>query len=242
MTATLPQATAAELTEPERPFVVALDVLTSGISVARFEAGATKPKLRWIPGQPDTATSHSVASTLTRHHAVAAQVLDAVTTVRGQRVRPTMVAMVKLSYGLMNRDPSAVRRIGLWFQVADVLAAERIPLAEIPALSAEKWLRGDAHRGRNGYAAAADAVTALYPDLVLPDERFRLTTVAVAGAAAMAVGIETAVAISQERLDALRGFPVADGKRVSLAIQWPAARKPPKTLAEWGELNGAGEA
>lgn len=61
---------------------------------------------------------------------------------------------------------------------------------------------------------------------------------AFAAATAMACGIDTEVALTQDRLTLLRGYKnVGDRRRDNLAIQFPISRKVPPTLADWAELN-----
>jgi hypothetical protein len=61
-----------------------------------------------------------------------------------------------------------------------------------------------------------------------------MTTVAAAAAGAMAARLETPYAPTQDRLNRMRGYASATAtRRSNMGVQWPAAVKPPATVAAW---------
>lgn len=237
-----------DLVNPELPLVVGLDVTTSGISVARMAAGKKSISATWVSAPSSAGKSHTVASTLHRHTTVVRRVIDTITDVGGQRVRPSLVILVRPYYKMPQQDPSAVRRIGLWFQLAAELDRLNIPTAEVPIYTISRWLIGGGGRmSSDVFSKVGDAITAHFPGVIArPADPeidtnvigYRMTTVAVAAAAGMAAGIETPVAVTQERLNTLSGYPDPEARyKMDGTISFPFGRKPPRSVEVWEKRN-----
>lgn len=239
-----------DLVNPELPLVVGLDITTSGISVARMAGGKRSISATWVSAPPSAGKSHTVASTLHRHTTVARRVVDLITDVGGQRVRPSLVVMVKPHYKTPQQDPSAVRRIGLWFQMAAELDRLGIATAEVPIYTISRWLMGGSggRMSTNTFSQISDAISAHFPGVTpRPADAevdtaslssYRMTTVAVAAAAAMSAGVETPVPVTQERLNILSGYADPDARHKSDgSVNFPFGRKPPRSVDVWTKRN-----
>jgi hypothetical protein len=247
---TVTKISKTDLVNPALPLVVGLDITTSGISVARVAGGKRSISATWVSAPSSAGKSHTVASTLHRHTTVARRVVDLITDVGGQRVRPSLVVMVKPHYKMPAQDPSAVRRIGLWFQMAAELDRLGIATAEVPIYVISRWLLGGTggRMSTGTFSQIGDAITAHFPGVVARPadaevdtsslDNFRMTTVAVAAAAAMSAGVETPVPVTQERLNILSGYPDPDARhKADGSINFPFGRKPPRSVEVWRQRN-----
>ncbi|MBS9532365.1 hypothetical protein KIH27_02040 [Mycobacterium sp. M1] len=143
---------------------------------------------------------------------------------------PEVCVLVKNLWQGPDRDPSAERRAGLRWLLADALVTAGVPVAEIPLLTLSTFIGSSPVPGRRGADAIVSRLKEAYPRLEIPGQGFRGTTAAAAVAGAMACGIETLIPVTSDRLKILAGA----GNR---GIQWPPSLKPPATLGEWARLN-----
>jgi hypothetical protein len=215
----------------EPKFAIALDVTVTAVSLARVidgDPGAAKTKLIRCPSE--AGAIHTLATTVHKHQAVVNNVLDAVT----KRGTPAVVVMVKDQWASMQTDPSASRRAGLWWAIAAALVDAGIPVAELPLLTLQTWATGTSKPGREGITMLTDDVRQRFPGITDPGDGYRMTTVAAAAAGAMAARLETPYPVTQDRLNRMRGYSSATAtRRSNQGVQWPAAVKPPATVAAW---------
>lgn len=206
---------------------------------------------------PLPTRSHTPATTWHRASTVADQVFDKLTA--GGTVRPTLVVFSKQQWGALNgkpADPTAQRRMMAQALIEDRLHRNGIPVGEFPYPTALTWLNGGkgapARNGKRSPMAQIDAAVAevwgiVPPKVVLPatkkivrgelveqdaitrESTWRPGVVALAAIAAMAVGIETAVPVTEERLRITRG----EGNQ---SVQFPKTRRCPVKLDSWLEL------
>ena len=125
-------------------------------------------------------------------------------------------------------DPSAFHRLHHTTTLTNLLHANQIPLADVPLRTAmrigwERSPRKAAHRLWPNLAPPID------PHTGQPVTDFCADTALLAATAAIAVGIATALAVTQDRLDLL-----ANG-----GAQFPFSHRPPRTLRQWKSLTGA---
>lgn len=232
---------------PAVPLVFGVDVTTRGVSLALVTADDPQPKRAFIPEPSDEGLAHTPYSTWHRSADLAKRAYDKITS-KGT-VRPTLVLAAKNIWSDMKTDPSAFRRAMVWSLLLDRLHKARVPVGEYPLPSLLVWLEGSGHGGRGRgvlsvldqavekqwgtkplYGVGTNGESYTYP--------FRRSTVALAMAAAMAVGIETDVPVTQRRLNVLSGYADDEATtRTNKSIVFPTRRKPPRTVAEWNELN-----
>jgi len=218
--------------------VYGIDVTVTGVSIVRLAEGDTAPKCALQPVVSDAGAVHTVASTL--HKLMSAA--DAVSSAVLARGAPSVVVMSKGMWSDMRTDPSASRRLALWWGIAERLRIGGAPIAEFPLPTLTPWARGVGGKV-SGKMLDVQSQTAreLWPDLGQPDARFRQGTALLAAAGAMCVGISTPIPPTQERLNLLRGYDGPEAtKRTNLGIQWPHGRKPPKTVEGWNRLHDRG--
>lgn len=238
----------SKLTDPARPYVVALDVTSSGISVARLMDGNPNVRAEWIAAIASAGKSHTVSSTMHRSQTLVRRVADLITDVRGDRVRPTLVVMVKPYWKVPAQDPSAGRRIGVWYLLAAELDRLGIPTAEVPIHTVSRWIGSGSRMSQDAFSDIAKKIDIYLSDVTpraaVPslDERtvgqYRQTTVAVVAAAAMVAGIETGVPVTQERLNILGGYSDEHAREKSDGgVVFPHGRKPPRTVDIWKMRN-----
>lgn len=215
--------------------VAAVDVTTTVISVCIIGEDGVPATYRYQGHKTPTAAVHTVSATMHRIHTAVKAVADLVT--QEGTIRPATVALVKGAWGPMSSDPSAFRRAGIWWGIAAELDRLRIPTAELPLFTVQKWAMDTSAPGRKGTDALTDWVGNTWTHLPAELENkpgYRASTVAVAAAAAMACGIETAVPVTQERLNLLRGYAdETKTTRNNKAIQWSIKAKPAKNTAEF---------
>ncbi|MGV0654792.1 hypothetical protein ABQE48_13070 [Mycolicibacterium thermoresistibile] len=213
--------------------VAAVDITTTNISVVVIDADGRPAAFRYNGHRVAPRSVHTVANSMQHIKTAVKAVTELIT--QGGTIRPATVVMVKGTWASMDTDPSAFRRAGIWWGIAAELDRLRIPTAEVPMMTVQKWAMGSAKPGRAGTDALTDWVAATWSWLPATyKDGFRPTTVAFAAAGAMAVGIETDVPVTQERLNLLRGYADENRKtRNNKAIQWSVRAKPAKTVAEF---------
>lgn len=150
-------------------------------------------------------------------------------------------------------DESAYRRHMLQAQIEDRLHARGIPVGEFPYPTALPWFNDGQPSPRTDSAKVMTTIAAKVKDIwgleqpvveghkkkiigsktvtetVYVRTQFRIQVVALAAIGAMAVGIETAVPVTEERLKIANG----SGNK---AVQFPASRRCPTDITVWDEL------
>ncbi|SHX64667.1 hypothetical protein [Mycobacteroides abscessus] len=218
--------------------VYGIDVTVSAVSVVRIAESDPVLKAAAVLVTSDAGAVHTVASTLQKLTAAA----DSVTAAVLARGVPSVVVMSKGLWNDMRADPSASRRLALWWFIADRLRSEGAPIAEFPLPTLTTWARGGSGKS-TGKMLEHQGLLAkeLWPAVGELAAPFRPGTALLAAAGAMAVGIGTPVAPTQERLNILRGYDSPEAtQRSNKAIQWPAHRKPPRTVEGWNRLHAEG--
>lgn len=206
---------------------------------------------------PLPTRSHTPMTTWHRATTVADEVYNKLTS--GGTVRPTLVVFSKQQWGPLSgkpADPTAQRRMACQAYIEDRLHRAGIPVAEFPYPTALTWVNGGkgvaARNGKRSPMAQLDAAVAetwgiVPPKVTLPatkkvvngsvveqdaitrDSTWRPGVVVLAAVGAMAVGIETAVPVTEERLLIVRG-------EKNQSVQFPKNRRCPTSLDSWLEL------
>lgn len=199
-------------------FVVGLDCVVTGVSVAAFVDGSESPVTRFVRA-PRIDTYNAV--TETARTVVTAN--DAMESVLRSGV-PEFVMMMKPTIG-KGKDDSGPRRMMLAGEVQRSLLEAGIPFAEVPSMVLVNWLLGAGRKYPPRdfgplEAAIQDAWRPSKPD----DDSFRLTTIGVAAAAAVVAGIPTRRKVENSGLAALSEVRLPDG--------WEL----PERASEWNRL------
>lgn len=186
-------------------FVVGLDCVVTGVSVAAFVEGAPSPVTKFVraPRIDNFDVMHQVARTLTTAELTLESVLRSGV--------PELVVMMKPSMGDARKDTSAPRRMMLAGEIQRRLVEARIPVCEVSAMALVSWLLGGGRKyPPRDFGALEQAVRdAWRPDDVEPE--FRLTTVGVAAAGAVITGIPTRRKVENSALAALREMRLPSG-------------------------------
>ncbi|WP_157932218.1 hypothetical protein [Mycobacteroides abscessus] len=205
-------------------FVVGLDCVVTGVSVCAFVDGADAPVTRFVraPRIDNFDVMHQTARTLTTAELTLESVLRSGV--------PDLVAMMKPAMGDSRKDTSGPRRMMLAGEVQRRLVEARIPVVEISAMTLVSWLLGGGRKyPPRDFSALERAVQdAWRPGDVEPE--FRLTTIAVAAAAAVVAGIETRKSVENSSLAALSEVKLPEGWRL------------PERASEWNKSFGKTEA
>ncbi|SLH96896.1 Uncharacterised protein [Mycobacteroides abscessus subsp. abscessus] len=199
-------------------YVIALDPVTSGCSAALIAEGADTPAVMWLPAP--TATSNiSISSTVHRTVATAEAVMNSVL----RSGKPSLVVLMKPLCGDIHQDPSGPRRMMLSGEIMRRLVDADVRVSEIPPMTSNKWLLGDFQAGKRGQEAVEKSVKSTFPGIDTEglDSKFRWSTVALAAAGCLAVGIETRLEVTDARLRNLRPMVL------------PSTWTLPATAAEW---------
>lgn len=199
-------------------FVVGLDAVVTGVSVAAFVEGAPSPVTKFVraPRIDNFDVMHQVARTLVTAELTLESVLRSGV--------PDFVVMMKPSMGDARKDTSGPRRMMLVGEIQRRLIEARIPVAEISSMTLVSWLLGG---GRKYPPRDFSALEAAVQDAWRPAEvesEFRLTTVGVSAAAAVITGIPTRKSVENSSLAALRDMVLPDG--------WEL----PARASEWNKL------
>lgn len=199
-------------------YVIALDPVTSGCSVALLVEGEKDPAVTWIPAPP-VNSNRAIAATVNRTVATAEKVLDSVLRVG----KPTLVVMMKPLCDDIHQDPSGPRRMMLSGEIMRRLVDADVRVAEIPPMTLTKWTLGRFVGGKEGQKQVEQSVKSTFPGIETADldSRFRWSTVGLAAAGALAVGIHTQIEVTDARLKNLR--------QMILPSTWTL----PATAAEW---------
>lgn len=196
-------------------FVIGLDAVVTGVSVCAFGEDSESPVTKFVraPRIDNFDVMHQVARTLVTADETMKSVLRSGT--------PGLVVMMKPSMGDSRKDTSAPRRMMLAGEIQRRLVEARIPVAEIPAMTLVSWLLGGGRKyPPRDFGGLEQAVRdAWRPGDVEPE--FRLTTVAVAAAAAVVVGIPTRKSVENSSLAALRDMVLPSGLELpARASEW----------------------
>ncbi|WP_147380333.1 hypothetical protein [Mycobacteroides abscessus] len=172
----------------------------------------------WIPA-PSANSNRSVAATVHRTVATADKVMDSV--LRGGK--PSLVVMMKPLCDDIHSDPSGPRRMMLSGEIMRRLVEADIRVAEVPPMTLNKWTLGKFVGGTEGIKLVEKTTKDTFPgiDTADLDSRFRWSTVALAAAGCLAVGIETRIEVTDTRLKNL--------KLMNLPATWTL----PQSAAEW---------
>lgn len=206
---------------------------------------------------PLPTRSHTPRTTWHRASTVADEVYAKLTA--GGTVKPTLVVFSKQQWGALNgkpADPTAQRRMTAQALIEDRLHRNGIPVAEFPYPTALLWIQGGKgapmRNGKRSPMAQLDTAVAetwgiVPPKITLPatqkvvngelreqdaivrESPWRPGVVALCAIGAMAVGVETVVPVTEERLRITRG----EGNQ---AVQFPKGRRCPESLDGWLEL------
>lgn len=189
-------------------FVVGLDPLVTGVSVAAFVEGAQAPVTRFVraPRISRFDVLNQTARTLTTAELTMESVLRSGV--------PELVVMMKPTIGAprgARKDDSGPRRMMLVGEIQRRLVEARIPVAEVPSMALVDWLLGAGRRyPPSDWGPLEQAIRDSWrPGEV--DDGFRLTTIAVAGAGAVAVGIPTRKKVENSSLAALSELVLPSG-------------------------------
>lgn len=199
-------------------YVIALDPVTSGTSVALIVEGTEIPAVVWIPAPPATS-NRSIAATVHRTVQTADKVLDSV--LRGGK--PTLVVMMKPLCDDIHSDPSGPRRMMLSGEIMRRLVESDVRVSEVPPMTLNKWLLGKFVGGTAGRELVTKTVKSMFPGIDTEglNDKFRWSTVALAAAGALATGIPTRLEVTDARLKDLRQMVL------------PATWTLPATATEW---------
>ncbi|SIG37573.1 Uncharacterised protein [Mycobacteroides abscessus subsp. abscessus] len=198
-------------------FVVGIDAVVTGVSVCAFGEGSESPVTKFVRA-PRIGVYNAVTETartiVTADSAVESVLRSGV---------PEFVVMMKPSIS-KGKDDSGPRRMMLAGEVQRQLVEARIPVAEIPSMVLVSWLLGAGRKyPPRDFAPLEQAVRDNWnPGTV--DDSFRLTTVAVAAAAAVIAGIPTRKPVENSSLSALSGMKLPDG--------WAL----PERASEWNRM------
>lgn len=222
--------------------VVALDTTVFYTSIARLIAGDPQPRCGYRYAAPVTRV-HDPSSEVRRHTDLANQVVSAI--VGSTFGVPELVLMVRPQLGTMTDDPSAQRRVAVYWEIVRQLDTQRVPVGEVSLLSVQKAALGSGQWGKKGTDALEQWVADTYPEYIAPtftdektgkvkaDPRYRSTTVAAAAVAALVAGLSSPLAGNDDAIHSLRaGISLPDG--VSLpAPSTTRSGKPRKSRDEY---------
>lgn len=203
-------------------YCIALDPVTSGTSVALIVEGEADPAVAWIPA-PSANSNRAIAAMIHRTVQTAEKVMDSVL----RAGKPTLVVMMKPLCDDIHSDPSGPRRMMLSGEIMRRLVDADVRVAEIPPMTLTKWTLGRFVGGKEGQKQVEQSVKSTFPGIETADldNRFRWSTVGLAAAGALAVGITTQIEVTDVRLKNLR--------QMVLPSTWSL----PATAAEWHQKN-----
>ncbi|SKP38504.1 hypothetical protein [Mycobacteroides abscessus] len=186
-------------------FVVGLDAVVTGVSVAAFGEGAAAPVTKFVaaPKIDVFDVLHQTARTLTTAELVMESVL--------RSGIPDLVVMMKPTMGDARRDTSGPRRAMLVGEIQRRLVEAGIPVAEVSAMTLVDWLLGAGRKyPPRDFALLEQAVRDAWT-VGETDPKFRLSTVAVAAAGAVVAGIPTRKKVENSALAALSEMTLPSG-------------------------------
>lgn len=197
--------------------VLAIDATVSFAATCRVVSGIDTPLCGGVTSDPVTTTVHHLAADMQRHRDFAAKIVNAAT--QSKHGLPELVVLVKPAIGYQGQrrargagakpttaktgDTSAVRRLGVHWELVRQFSDAGIPVAEISLLTAEKVIAGKAAMGAAGRAPLEAKIAAMFPELTVPmregkpDPRYRLTTVGLALLGAHHLGMVTPLELDE---------------------------------------------
>lgn len=204
--------------------VIGLDPVTSGCSVVLMAEDAGIPLARWIPA-PAANSNRSIAAMVHRTTQTAELVMDSVL----RSGKPALVVLMKPLCDDIHSDPSGPRRMMLSGEIMRRLVDADVRVAEIPPMTLTKWILGRFVGGTGGRELVTKTVKDTFSGIDTTDlnDKFRWSTVALAAAGALAVGIPTRIEVTDARLKNL--------KLMNLPATWSL----PATAAEWHQRHSA---
>lgn len=196
-------------------FVVGLDAVVTGVSVCAFVEGVNSPVTRFVraPRIDNFDVMHQIARTLVTADETMKSVLRSGV--------PELVVMMKPAMGDARKDTSAPRRMMLVGEIQRRLVEAGIPVAEVSSMTLVTWLLGAGRKyPPRDFAPLEQAVQDGWrPGDVEPE--FRLTTVALAAAAAVVAGIPTRRKVENSSLAALGEVKLPEGWELpARASEW----------------------
>jgi hypothetical protein len=191
--------------------VIAIDPTVRTVSLSRVSSDGEAPTANVIHSR-NLMLSKSIHDNLIRAREHVDAVVEPVTA-----YEPELVILVSGMMGDLRRDPSAPRRLGLWWLLADHLDRAKLKVAEVPLLTVEKVWLGKAQFGRAGIDELSRAVRKIWTDIEEP-EGFWTTTIAAAVVGAFAMSID------------VPGFApaVTDWNAALSGVTWPTGIGPGK--------------
>lgn len=199
-------------------FVVGLDCVVAGVSVCAFVEGSPSPVTKFVRA-PRIDKYNAVAETA-RTIVTAESAMESVL----RSGVPAFVMMMKPTIG-KGKDDSGPRRMMLAGEIQRQLIEAKIPFAEVSSMTLVDWLMGAGRKyPPRDFSALEQAVRDAWR-VGEVDDGFRLTTVAVAAAAAVVAGIPTRKSVENSSLAALREMKLPDG--------WGL----PERASEWNSLH-----
>lgn len=192
--------------------------MVTGVSVAAFVEGADAPVTRFVRApriDKYNAVTETARTIVTAEWAMESVLRSGI---------PTFVVMMKPTIG-KSKDDSGPRRLMLAGEIQRQLIGAKIPFAEVSAMTLVDWLLGGGRKyPPRDFGPVEQAIQdAWRPDKT--DDGYRLTTVAVAAAAAVVAGIPTRKKVENSSLSALREVRLPDG--------WEL----PERASEWNSLH-----
>ncbi|MDQ8119594.1 hypothetical protein [Mycobacteroides abscessus] len=188
------------------------------MSVAAFVEGSESPVTKFVRaprierGAPATV---EVARTIVTADSAMESVL--------RSGIPAFVVMMKPSIS-KGKDDSAPRRMMLAGEIQRQLIGTGIPFAEVSSMTLVAWLMGGGRKyPPRDFGPLEQAVRDSWRPSV-PDDGFRLTTVAVAAAAAIVAGIPTRKSVENSSLAALSEMRLPEGWQL------------PERASEWNRM------
>lgn len=198
-------------------FVVGIDAVVTGVSVAAFGEGASSPVTKFV-----RAPRIDMYNAVTETARTVVTANDAMESVLRSGV-PVFVMMMKPTFG-KGKDDSAPRRMMLAGEIQRQLIEAKIPFAEIPSMALVNWLLGAGRKyPPRDFSPLEQAVRDAWR-VGEVDDSFRLSTVAVAAAAAVIAGIPTRRKVENSSLAALSEMRLPDG--------WAL----PERASEWNSM------
>ncbi|TDH23400.1 MULTISPECIES: hypothetical protein [Mycobacteroides] len=182
--------------------------------------------MKWVPA-PSANSNRSIAATVHRTTQTAEGVLDSVL----RSGKPALVVMMKPLCDPIHEDPSGPRRMMLSGEIMRRLVDADIKVSEIPPMTLVKWVLGRFVGGTAGRESVTKTMKDKFTgiDTTDLDSRFRWSTVALAAAGALAVGIPTRLDVTDDRLKNL--------KLMVLPSTWTL----PSSAAEWHQKHSIQE-
>lgn len=196
-------------------FVVGLDCVVTGVSIAAFVEGAQAPLTKFVAAPHITKFDvlHQTARTLTTAELTMESVLRSGV--------PDLVVVMKPAMGDARKDTSAPRRMMLVGEIQRRLVEAGIPVCEISPMTLVNWLLGGGRKyPPRDFTLLEQAIRDSW-SVAEVDPKFRMTTIGVAAAAAVVAGIPTRKPVENSSLAALSEMSLPSGWELpARASEW----------------------